>query len=314
MAISRWRRFRRYVTYLLIRTVLVCWRVLPLPVARGAGALLGALVHALAGTERRRARLHMAHALPELDPRERRRLVRRCFRHLGVCAAEVALVDRIRRRFDRMVELPGEDRRILEATLAEGQGALIVSGHIGNWELLGFYLAWSGYPVRTLARALKDPRLDRFVRRYRESRGVRTILRGEPRAARAMLQAFRDGAMLGFFLDQDTDVAGVFAPFFGRPAWTPQGAAVLALRMQAPVLVVTMSRIGAGRHRVRIQRYDPRPSPDRDVDVVRITADLNALLEERIRAAPAQWVWMHQRWRRQPAHLQPLGSSRESRL
>src|SRR5207237_6854053 len=141
---------------------------------------------------------------------ELRRTVRACFANLGRCAAEVALVDRIRRRFAEHVDFDDADRRVLDEALARGRGAIIVAGHIGNWELMGFYLAWRGYPVRTLARGLSDPRLSAFVRRYRESRGVHTILRGEPGAPRGMLQAFREGAILGFFLDQDTDVPGVF--------------------------------------------------------------------------------------------------------
>jgi len=280
--------------------VLFGFRLWPLRVARALGAALGVLVHALGGGERQRAREQLARAMPELDARAVRRTVRACFANLGRCAAEVALVDRIRRRFAEHVDFGDADRRVLDEALARGRGVIIVAGHVGNWELMGFYLAWCGYPVRTLARSLADPRLNAFVRDYRESRGVSTILRGEEGASRAMLRAFREGAVLGFFLDQDTDVPGVFVPFFGRPAWTPSGAAVLALRCGAAVVVATFSRAPRGRHRLRVEPYEVAATGDMEADVRRITADLTACLECAIRRRPAEWVWMHRRWKRQP--------------
>jgi KDO2-lipid IV(A) lauroyltransferase len=298
--LSRWRRFRRFVTYIAIRCTLFALRLPPLALARGIGAALGLFAYAAVGGERRRALEHLARAMPDLGPEERRRTVRRCFVHLGRSAAEIAQIDRIRRRFDRVVDFPEESRRVLEGALAKGKGVLVVAGHIGNWELMGFYLAWRGYPVRTLARGLADPRLSDFVRRYRESRGVFTILRGETAASRAILQAFRQGAILGFFLDQDTDVPGTFVPFFGRPAWTPIGAGVFAVRTGAEVVVATMVRADGGRHRLTVEPFHFEASDDRDADAVRITQGLTAELEAAIRRTPPQWVWMHRRWKRQP--------------
>jgi KDO2-lipid IV(A) lauroyltransferase len=299
--LTRWRRFRRFVTYLAIRALLLMLRWPPLGVARGLGALLGRLAHAMVPGERRRAREQASAALPELSREEVRTLVRRSFVHLGRSAAEIAQIDRIRRRFDRLAHFPDEDRRVLEEALARGRGVVVVAGHIGNWELMGFYLAWRGYPVHTLARGLADPRLSAFVRRYRETRGVHSILRGEEGASRAMLRVFRAGGILGFFLDQDTDVEGRFVPFFGRPAWTPAGAAVLALRTEAPVVVAAMTRQADGTHLLRVEPFETGALGDLEVDVLRITADLTRMLEAAIRQTPEQWVWMHRRWQRQPS-------------
>ena len=299
--ITRQRRLRRYLTYLAIRGFLGFLRFLPLVLARGYGRMLGRLVFALVGRERRRALAHLEIAFPEKDVAERGRIARAAFSSLGAAAAEVAHIDALRGRFATLVDYDDESRRVMEGALANGRGVLVVAGHLGNWELLGFYLAWCGYPVRTLARGLSDPRLSRFVRNYRESRGVHTILRHEEGAPKAMLRAFRDGAILGFFLDQDTDVAGVFVPFFGRLAYTPAGAAAMALRTCAAVVVATMQRLPTGRFVLRIEPYALRESGDRDADVVRVTAELTARLEAAIRRSPEQWVWMHERWKRRPS-------------
>jgi KDO2-lipid IV(A) lauroyltransferase len=299
-ALGRWRRFRRLVTYGAIRATLLFLRIPPLRVARALGAALGLLAHVLVPGERRRARAQLAQAMPDLAPAEVRRTVRACFAHLGRSAAEVAQIDRIRRRFDRHVIFPDEGRRAIEEALARGRGVLVAAGHVGNWELMGFYFAWRGYPVRTLARSLADPRLSAYVRAFRESRGVRTILRHEEGASRAMIQTFRDGAILGFFLDQDTDVPGVFVPFFGRAAWTPKGAGALAVRTGCDVVVATMARQPDGRHLLTVEPIPIETTGDREEDVLRITADLTARIEAAVRRQPAQWVWMHRRWKTQP--------------
>ena len=298
--LTRRRRFRRYLTYLAIRGFLGFLRVWPLTVSRAIGRTLGWLAWTLVRRERARALRHVGWAFPERSEAERLAIAAGAFRSLGDSVAELAQIDRLRRRFATFVEYDEPSRRAMEAALARGRGVLVVAGHLGNWELLGFYLAWCGYPVRTLARALSDPRLSAFVRAYRESRGVHTILRHEDGAPKAMLRAFREGAILGFFLDQDTDVAGVFVPFFGRPAWTPAGAAAMALRTGASVVVATLQRRPDGRHRLTIEPCDVADTGAREADIRRVTGELTAKLEAAIRREPAQWVWMHQRWKRQP--------------
>ena len=298
--ISAFRRARRFATYLFIRVFVAGLHAAPLGFARWFARRVALAVHALVARERRRALEHVALAFPDLDVNTRARIVREAFAQLGDAAAEIAHVDALRKRFDEVVRFDAASRSAIEGALAEGRGVIVVAGHIGNWELLGFYLASRGYPVWTLARAQADPRLDGWVRRFRESRGVHTILRHEAGAAKAMLRAFRDGAILGFFLDQDTDVAGVFVPFFGRDAWTPSGAAVMALRTGAAVVVATMHREADHRHALRIERAHYDASGPRDDAVLRFTAELTARLESAIRREPAQWVWMHQRWKRRP--------------
>lgn len=292
------RRFRRYVTYLAIRAFLGFLWALPLRVSRGIGRTLGWLAWTLVRRERARALAHVAAAFPDRAPAEQRHIARGAFLALGDSVAELAHVDRLRRRFDTYVDCDPQSRAALEAALSKGRGVLIIAGHIGNWELLALYLAWCGCPLRTLARAASDPRLSAFVRRFRESRGVQCILRHEDGAPKAMLRAFRDNAALGFLIDQDTDVAGVHVPFFGRPAWTPSGAAALALRTGAAVLVVTMQRLRDGRHAASFEPYEVHATGERDADLLRITAELTAMLEAAIRREPSQWVWMHQRWKR----------------
>lgn len=298
--VGLWRRIRRFATYLLIRAFLAWLALLWFGAARAWARSVAWLVWCVVRRERERTIEHVRAAFPEWSPDEVERVARESLLQLGEAAAEIAHIDRLRRRLDETVECSAEDRAWIEAALAAKRGVLVVAGHIGNWELLGVYLAARGYPVRTLARGQSDPRLSEYVRRFRGSRGVHTILRHDPGAARAMLRVFREGAILGFFLDQDTDVPGVFVPFFGRPAWTPSGAATLALRTGCAVCVAVMHRVGRLRHRLRILPIDFDAGGERERDVARLTATLTRHLEDAIRQAPEQWVWIHQRWRRRP--------------
>jgi KDO2-lipid IV(A) lauroyltransferase len=143
-----------------------------------------------------------------------------------------------------------------------------------------------------------------LIEAWRAEGGVTTLWREDPSTARALLRVFKEGHVLGILVDQDTKVQGVWVPFFGRPAYTPRAPADLALRTGAPVLVGTSHRRGPNPadgllFEVTEVPYDPRPA-DREAEVLRITAACQAVMEEAIRRHPADWVWMHERWKTPP--------------
>lgn len=172
---------------------------------------------------------------------------------------------------------------------------LILTGHCGNWELLAALLSAHGLPLSVVAREIDEPGLQTMLLDLRARFGSRTIVRGTPGAARALLATLRGGGALGMLIDQDTKVEGVFVPFFGRLAWTPVGAAELATRFGAVVLPTFIEREPDGRHRGRIHPEMALPA-----DPTAATAKMTAAIEAQIRARPEQWVWLHRRWRRRP--------------
>jgi KDO2-lipid IV(A) lauroyltransferase len=224
------------------------------------------------------------------------------FGHLGMSAMEVTsirwwdgrLTDYIRER----------DPQLLREALAKGKGIVFVTGHLGNWELMARLVARVGAPVSAVAKRGGDARLMALIEAWRRSGGVSTLWREDPATARALLRVFKRGEVLGILVDQDTKVQGVHVPFFGRPAFTPRAPADLALRSGAPVLVGTShrpsDRPGAGLvFEVTEVPYDPAPA-DREAEVLRLTAACQAVMEEAIRRHPADWVWMHERWKTPP--------------
>lgn len=295
---TRWTRRQRLkntIIFHLLRALAALWRGLPRWSLSPCATVLGTIAHAVAGRERRRAVRQLAQALPDTDPRERRRMARRMFIHLAHSALEMAHLPALLKE----TPLSPAQRRLLDDAFAEGKGVVAVGGHIGNWELLAQVLA-GAYPVHTIAKPLYDPRLTQWIERERSAHGLRVIWRGEPRAARAMLRVFRHNQMLALLIDQDTQVDGAFVPFFGRPAHTPTAAASLALRTGAPIIVGWTHRDAHGRHAVHLERFDNGPSALTTDTVTDLTVRLSARLEHAIRMQPAQWVWLHARWQRQP--------------
>lgn len=302
------KRLKRWLRYQLVRVALAGLSLLPLDAARRLGEGLGSLGFHLAGGERRKALAGLARAFPEKTVHEREALARDCFRHLGRMALELAALDRSGTRTEDLVAWSDENRAPVVEARDRGRGVIFISGHLGSWELLARRIVSSGFPGATIAREASDAGLTSLLQDFRARGGVETIWRGDPGAARAMLRTLRAGNTLGMLIDQDTRVQSVFVPFFGHLAATPRAAADLALRTGAALLVGSCLRQGDGSYRVEVSEIplpptttEARESREAREDAVRsLTATLTAAIEQDIRRAPAQWVWMHPRWKTRP--------------
>jgi KDO2-lipid IV(A) lauroyltransferase len=262
--------------------------------AQRLGRGIGALGWHLSQRDRRRALDHLAIAFPDLAEAERRTLGRACFRHHGASLAEcLHLLRRDCATVRAVVEVEGWDE--VERVRQADRPILILTGHCGNWELLAALINCLGLGMSVVARELEEPDLQKMLAALRERFGTPTIVRGSDGAARQLLLALRRGGALGMLIDQDTKVDGVWVPFFGRPAFTPVGAAKIALRQKAVVIPAFIERLEDGRHRARF--HPPLALPD---DPQAATAVMTEAIESQVRRRPEQWVWMHRRWRRQP--------------
>jgi KDO2-lipid IV(A) lauroyltransferase len=273
---------------------------LPLSAGLAVGRGLGAAAHAVLATPRRLALAHVALAFPELDAGARRTLVQQTFRHAGESFAELALFARLQRRPD-YVRFVGDDA--LAAALEGGRGAIAVTGHCGNWELLAAATAARGYPLTVVVRRVNDVRFHALILRFRAAAGIEVLVRDDPRFLSAVREALERNRVVAMLIDQDTRGAGVFVPFFGRLAHTPPGAALLALRARTPIVTAFIERRPEGGHLVRMAPVATEPRRGRG-GVDALTARLTAAIEAQIRRAPAEWVWWHERWRRQPPALE----------
>jgi KDO2-lipid IV(A) lauroyltransferase len=311
MTIPLRKRIKRGVRSVVLVGLLRLVSLIPLGPALHIGGWGGGLAYHLLGKTRRLALAHLALAFPEKPEAERQAIARQMFVNLGRAAMEITSIRSYDHRLETYVgmrngELPGE-------LVARGKGVVFVTGHLGNWELIARRIARAGIPNFAIAKRGDDARLMALVEKWRLTGQVTTLWREDPSIGRAIIKALKGGGGLGMLVDQDTDIQGVFVPFFGRLAHSARAPADLALRFGSPILMGTGHRRGphAGDG-LELEfteiPYDPDP-PDREAEVIRITAACQAVLEEAIRRFPSDWVWMHNRWRRQPVLKQgPFGA------
>jgi KDO2-lipid IV(A) lauroyltransferase len=294
------RRTRDSLVYHVLRGVLGTGARVPLRISRPIGAVAGRVALPFARRDRRRMDANLEIAFPEFAPHERSRIMRGCARHLGQMLAEVAWLWRADASdVEHLVEFEGLGHMF--RALDQGRGVVLATGHVGNWEMLNAGLSVAGVPVTIAVRALDDPRLDAVVTRLRTRFGSEVIVRG-PTAGRQLVRALATRRGVGLLIDQDIpSIPGVFVPFFGRPTWTPSGAAMLALRMRSTILPGFIHRTPDGRHKVKIgPPFDLPAGGSLSERVTELTAAATAEVEWHVRAWPEQWVWMHRRWRTRP--------------
>ncbi len=281
------QRAKNDVLYVAAVTALAVARRVPERMLRAAGVGLGALAWAILPRARRIAIENVARAMPGLDDRERRRLVRRVYLRLGdELGGAVALLD------GPLAPLPFAPGALecLQDAWKEGRGVLFASAHLGPWERVAATIVAAGVPFTVVAREAYDPRLTRIYESLRGARGVRVVWRGSSRALAAtagLLRTLRRGEVLGVPMDLASRVPSATVPFLGAPAPTPIGPARLALRTGAAVVVGTVDRTLA----ITATRL-----PTAGLSDLALTAHINEELSRRIRAFPEAWVWMHERF------------------
>ncbi len=261
------------------------------------GRSLGRLAYRLLGHEQRITRENLARAFPEKTAEEIDALGQKIFEHFGMAAAECVNIDRLPPGY---VELEPAGKRVLEDALACGKGVVYIACHCGNWELMARGLAQMGYPINAIGQKSYDPRFTRMIARFREQGRVNTVWRGEAHILKNMMGVIRRGEVMGVLMDQDTRVPGVFVPFFGRPAYTPTVAAVLARMSRAKVVCGFTYRGPERGYRIRIEPFEPCALPNDEQAIEQDTRAMTARIEEHVRQFPAEWVWMHRRWKTAP--------------
>lgn len=263
--------------------------------AQRVGRAFGRLAWQLSRRDRRRALDHLALAFPEATPEWRRQVARACFFHQGTSLAEsLYLLHRSAADLAGYAAVEGWEE--VEAARGAGRPILILTGHCGNWELLAALINSRGLGMKVVAREIESEHLNRLLLALRARFGTGTIERGGAGAARQLLVTLRGGGALGMLIDQDTNVDGVWVPFFGRAAFTPLGAAKIAAKLGAAVIPAFIERRADGSHLARFQPPLELPAGESEA-----TAAMTAVIERQVRRVPEQWVWWHKRWRRQPA-------------
>jgi Kdo2-lipid IVA lauroyltransferase/acyltransferase len=267
--------------------------------ASAVGARIGGLGFAPFKIRRGVAEEQISRAFPELDGPSVSRIARDSYENLGRTAMETMLLSSRSREdvvslFDEV-----EGWELVEERLARGNGLILASGHVGNWELGGAYLAARGLPISAVARHMANPLVDRYLTRTRERLGLNVI--HDEQAVRRVPRVIREGGAVAFLVDQAAaGLASTWVPFFGRLAKTPRGPAVFALRLNAPILFAGVSRLPSGRFKFSFEAVEVPRTGVLDSDVDGIVEAYTNKLERFVRTVPGQYMWQHRRWKHSP--------------
>jgi KDO2-lipid IV(A) lauroyltransferase len=284
--------------FLLFRVVTGLLLVLPESWAIGCARALGWVAGAVLRIRRPVVDENLARAFPDKDERWRRSTAVESYRHLGAEAAATLLT--IHRGLDRLRERARlqEGKEAITQALREG-GAIVVSGHVGNWELLAGALAAQGLPVDAVVARQRNPLFDDELARLRERLRVRLLDRAGARGE--VLRALEERRIVYMAADQDAGAGGVFVDFLGSPASTARGPAVLTLRSGARLFSAFCTTDGRhGRYSIQLEEIPVERSGDLRADVLRITREHSARLAGVVRRLPAQYFWHHKRWKTRP--------------
>jgi len=297
---------RHVVEYLLAWIFLHAVGLLPRALARYAGSLIGRIAWIVVPRLRQVGLRNLALALPDLPPSQRELILRSEYRSLGWQLAEFAKMSGYTRdSASRFIRYEGLHNYL--AARDRGNGVLILTGHLGAWELSSYYHSLAGYPMSMVIRRLDNPLVDRMVNRIRCLHGNRVMHKDD--FARGLIAAMRTGETVGILMDTNmTPPQGVFVPFFGVPACTASGLARVALKTGAAVVPGFL--VWEESEQKYVLRFLPEvplvDSGDFEADAVENTALLTAVLENSIRKYPGQWLWMHRRWKTRPAGDPPI--------
>ena len=290
---------RERVEYGALRTIIWLLQKLSWERAGRIGARIGALGYRPLRIRRGIVERQIAAAFPDRTQAEVQSIARAAYEHLGRSALETALVPSLGKDGVLQVFEGCDGWDAVEEALAAGRGIIFVTGHLGNWELAAAYAAARGVSLDAIVRGMANKQFDAYLNSTRSALGMTVVHDAD--AVRRTPRSLRDNRGVAFVADQGVKgLASTYVNFFGRPAKTPRGPAVFALRLDVPILFGTAIRMPSGKYRMMFEPIPVTTTGDREKDVDTIVATYTSVLEKWVRKYPEQYFWHHRRWRRQP--------------
>lgn len=293
-----------WLEYAAVRGLFGSLGLLPRRAAIAVSTAMASAGYHLLGGLRRVAFTNISIAFPELDEAARQDLVKGAFRNLGRIIGEMSQFAKASREdINGLIEfrIDPEVYNTYKQLKSEGRGVIIVSPHLGNWEVLVFGWAVHDAPMSYLARPLDNPLIEKLTHRLRTKFGNRPIKKSN--SVIAASRVLREEGLLGILADVNAHPKeGVFVPFFGKDACTSTGVALLALRTNSMILPMCAVWDEEARRYIGVHGplMEPTATGDRTEDVRQTTAAFTAEVEKLIRQFPEQWLWIHKRWKTRP--------------
>jgi len=279
------------------------FRFFPHRTTQRLASIFAVLIHDLLHIRVDVALDNLEHAYPNSTLRWRKRTVRKVYAHFGAVAAELARIPVLTRgSFDKWMVAHGTTVDELDKAVADGKGGLIVSSHLGNWEIAGAWAAWKGYPITYIVAQQSNQLIEDLLDVHREAAGIEIIKRTD--AAKGIIDALNRNRIVAIMIDQDARKDGIYVPFFGRQASTFRGAGTFAVKRRPHMMSMETWREKDGKIHCDVTGVDIPNTGDREADIYSLISELTARQEAAIRRHPEQWLWLHRRWKTKPENVE----------
>jgi KDO2-lipid IV(A) lauroyltransferase len=279
--------------------MLFAFRLIPLAVRKAIFISVFKLFYYLSPKSRLIVLHNLRRSFPEMNTDEIIKIAKGVYRHFAMVAAEFFDLPLItKENIHEWVDVEGLEN--YQAAIAKGKGALSIVAHFGNWELMTIAIPLYLKPMYIVYRPLDSPVIDNMVEYVRTMQGNELIPKGG--SGKQVMELLKENNIIGILSDQNVAAyEGVFVDFFGRPACTGVGLAVMAMRSSAPVIPAFMARQPSGKYKLILKpAIDVVCTDDYNADLVVNTQRFTKIVEEIVREYPDQWFWFHQRWKTKP--------------
>jgi KDO2-lipid IV(A) lauroyltransferase len=293
--------FAAWSQYLPLRAIASLIGCCPIELNMLSTKLIGDLYFQCNGYRRQQAIGNIQNSFPNLSQKDARTLAKKSMEHMfQLFVAEGVQMPMLitPTTIHKYVEFKNIER--VTERLSQSKPTIFITGHCGNWELLGYALSVLGYPIAALARPLDNPLLNDWVLGIRERFGLQIVTKWG--GVSVLQDLIRSNTSVGFIADQNAGDRGMFVPFFGRLASSYKSIGLLAMRYDIPIAAVHAKRID-GRFKYEVSLTDfiePEEWKQQPDPLYYITARYNRAIEQMIRIAPEQYLWLHRRWKSRP--------------
>jgi Kdo2-lipid IVA lauroyltransferase/acyltransferase len=295
------------LVYLGLRITSMAMHWFPVDTNLRTARLIGSVWYRVDRKHRARAIANIQRSFPHFTYAQCDHVAEKGLQNMFMLGVEVLHTTRLVRidTWRKYVELDNF-RQPLELLMTRNQGAIMLTGHYGNWEILGYVLATLGFESTAVARPLDNPYLNDWAFGVRQRQGQKIV--GKKGATAEISQLLAEGGVIGFVADQNAGSKGLFVDFFGRKASTYKSIGLLAMEYEVPVVIGYARRLD-GRFRFMLGTQDiiwPKDWKDQSDPLRYITQRYTKAIEGFISDDPTQYLWAHRRWKTRPKGEQPL--------
>lgn len=288
----------QYIGLRLFHMAMHCW---PIEYNYEIAKLIGNIMWVVDRKHRQRALGNLKRSFPDMPEAQRRTMARRSMQQLFMLFVEVLFTTRLVRidTISKYMELT-QFGDVLKLLLERDHGVIMLTGHYGNWEILGYALATFGFETTSIARPLDNPYVNEWLLGVRERMGQRII--AKKGATEEVTIALEKHGAVGFIADQNAGPKGIFVDFFGRKASTYKSIGLVAMEYQVPVVIGYARRIN-DQFKFQIGAQDiiwPKDWQNEPDPLRYITQRYTKAIEDFVREDPGQYLWVHRRWKTRP--------------